>query len=103
VAGDFSAQRHANVVTVTGEIDMATAPELREAIAAADLRQGRLVVDLSAVTFLDSAGVAVLFDHAAHGLELIITPGSLITVVLEVTGLTQAVTVRYATGEIVDG
>lgn len=103
MAGDFSAQRRDNVVTVTGEIDMATAPELREVIAAADPRSGRLVVDLSEVTFIDSAGVAVLFDHAAQGLELIVTPDSVITVVLEVTGLTQAATVRHATGESVDG
>lgn len=103
MAGDFSAQRRANVVTVTGEVDMATAPELREAIAAADLSGGRLVLDLSAVTFLDSAGVAVLFDYAAQGLELIVTPGSHITMVLEVTGLTQAATVRHATGGSEDG
>jgi anti-sigma B factor antagonist len=103
MAADFFAQPRANVVTVTGEVDMATAPKLREAIAAADLRRGRLVVDLCGVTFLDSAGVAVLFDHAAQGLELIVTPGAFIAVVLEVTGLSQAATVRYATGGGIDG
>lgn len=99
MGGDFSAQRRANVVTVTGEIDMATAPELREAMVAVAEGRAGLVVDLSTATFLDSAGVAVLFDHVGGGLELIVAEGSPIAVVLEVTGLTQAATVRYSAGE----
>lgn len=48
-------------VTVTGEIDLATAPQLRDAALRA-LRQGDgpLRLDLRGVTFLDSTGLHVL-------------------------------------------
>jgi anti-anti-sigma factor len=49
------------VVTVTGEIDVATAEPLRQALLAAEQRGGRrVVVDMSGVEFLDSTGLGVL-------------------------------------------
>jgi anti-anti-sigma factor len=46
------------VVTVCGDLDMLTAPALAEAIAAAAQHQpSALIVDLSAVEFLASAGM----------------------------------------------
>jgi anti-anti-sigma factor len=95
---DFSTAVRAGSVTVTGEIDMETAPVLREALAEAAAAPGPLVVDLSAVTFLDSAGVAALFDHVADDLEVIVRRGSIIARVLDVTGLGFAATVRHAAG-----
>jgi anti-sigma B factor antagonist len=51
------------VLSVHGEVDLGTAPALREAILPVLERQtGRLVVDLSEVPFMDSAGVHVLVD-----------------------------------------
>jgi anti-anti-sigma factor len=49
------------VVTATGEVDLTNAERLRDALLAA-LNDGALglVVDLTATTFLDSAGVSVL-------------------------------------------
>jgi len=49
------------VVTVHGEIDVHTGPELRDHLLSA-FTQGEdtLVVDLSQVTFLDSSGLGVL-------------------------------------------
>ena len=67
-------------VAVRGEIDMATAPSLRDALDAA-IREssGPLVVDLRAVGFLDSSGVhLVLGAHArakASQTHLVIVPG----------------------------
>jgi anti-sigma B factor antagonist len=61
VSGDAS---HTHVVA-TGEIDSSSAPTLREHLEAlldSDVRD--LTVDLTAVTFLDSAGLCVL--AAAH-------------------------------------
>ncbi|HET8659206.1 MAG TPA: STAS domain-containing protein [Micromonosporaceae bacterium] len=87
-------------MTVTGDVDMATAPMLREALQAADGRP--LIVDLSGTSFLDSAGVAVLFDYAGDGLELVLTPDSVVTLVLEVTGLTKAARIRYSAGPALD-
>ena len=49
------------VLNVAGEIDLATAPQLGESInAAMEQRPETLVVDLSKVDFLASAGMAVL-------------------------------------------
>jgi anti-sigma B factor antagonist len=53
-------------VAVRGEIDMATAPSLRDALDAA-IREssGPLVVDLRAVGFLDSSGVGAFLRARA--------------------------------------
>lgn len=51
----------AAVVTVGGEIDLVTAPELDEVVGGVlDDRPGVLVVDLRAVGFLSSSGLQVL-------------------------------------------
>jgi anti-sigma B factor antagonist len=49
------------VVAVSGDLDMLTAPELAEAIQAASGKEpATLIVDLSRVEFLASAGINVL-------------------------------------------
>lgn len=61
--GDGAAGRV--TVTARGQVDIATAPRLAEAVAKA-LAQGvtEVVVDLAAVDFLDSAGVRALVQSA---------------------------------------
>jgi anti-sigma B factor antagonist len=60
---DITAAREGTriVLTLSGELDLATAPEF-EAHAVGALAQGAdpLVVDLSALTFMDSSGLRVL-------------------------------------------
>jgi anti-sigma B factor antagonist len=49
------------VVTVAGELDVATAPRLRAAIGDLTLGRGQLlVVDLAGLTFCDSSGISAL-------------------------------------------
>jgi anti-sigma B factor antagonist len=79
------------VVTVTGEIDMSNAGIFRDALIRAASPDGRLVVDLTGVEYLDSAGLTVLFTHAAH-LELIATP--LLAPVLTISGLADITTMH---------
>lgn len=55
------------VIAVAGEIDMATAPELAEAMGAATDSARRVVVDLTHVTFLDSSALNAL----VHGQRLL--------------------------------
>ncbi|MCE7003500.1 STAS domain-containing protein [Kibdelosporangium philippinense] len=56
------------VLHVAGEIDMSTAPMLAEECdQAIESAPGRLVVDLSDVTFFGSAGLAVLLDAHQRG------------------------------------
>lgn len=52
------------VLAVSGDVDIATAPALREMLAEAVTTYERVVVDLSGVPFLDSTGLGVLV--AAH-------------------------------------
>jgi anti-anti-sigma factor len=74
------------VVTVAGEIDMSNADRFRDALglAAAAGDGGAFVVDLTAVEYLDSAGVHALFAHASR-IRLI--AGPLLEPVLTVSGL----------------
>ena len=63
------------VLSVTGELDVATAPQLRqEAVRLATSDRSDLVLDLSGVDFLDSTGlgviVGVLKRIRTHGGEL---------------------------------
>ena len=45
------------VLKAAGEIDMATVPELRRCL---DMLTGHVLLDLSAVAFLDSTGIGAL-------------------------------------------
>ncbi|MER5373219.1 STAS domain-containing protein [Streptomyces sp. NPDC002553] len=78
----------AAVLTVVGEIDMSNAGELDKAIASVD---GPVVVDLTAVEYLDSAGLSVLFRHTDR-VEVVATP--LLAPVLTISGLAELVTVH---------
>jgi anti-sigma B factor antagonist len=46
------------LVTVAGEVDMATAPELAETLS--ECASGSVTVNLAEVTFMDSSGVTAL-------------------------------------------
>jgi anti-sigma B factor antagonist len=50
----------ADVVQVTGEIDLANAPRIGREIVRNTGRAAALLIDLTAVSFLDSAGVRLL-------------------------------------------
>ncbi|MFD1148481.1 STAS domain-containing protein [Saccharothrix hoggarensis] len=80
---------------VTGEIDFATAPLLREAIDNALTSDTTLVIDLRAVTYLDSAGIDVLFEQAERRtIELAVNPRGPVLRILRISGLVQAVPVH---------
>jgi anti-sigma B factor antagonist len=86
------------VLAVTGELDLATAPRLEEALL--ERTPGRrLVIDLSACTFLDSSGVRVIATTAngmaSEGgrLELVVVDSG-IARVLEITGIDTLIDVH---------
>ncbi|MFE9116689.1 STAS domain-containing protein [Streptomyces sp. NPDC007172] len=78
------------LLTAVGEIDMSNAAELAAALAAA---AGPLVLDLTGVEYLDSAGLSVLFPHAER-LQLVTNP--LLDPVLTISGLSDLTTVHGA-------
>lgn len=79
------------VVTAVGEIDMSNADRFRDALGQAAADAGRLVVDLTGVEYLDSAGVHALFEYVP-GLSLIASP--LLAPVLAISGLSDVTSVR---------
>jgi anti-sigma B factor antagonist len=83
------------VLTASGELDIATAPELRARLSAAvDAGASRLVVDLRPVTFLDSVALAALL-HARRRLPddgrmaVVVDPDSYVRLIFEVAGMPQ--------------
>jgi anti-sigma B factor antagonist len=85
-----AAEPGATRLTVSGEIDMSNADRLRAALEEAGDDQ-RVVLDLTGVEYLDSAGLAVLLPHAGR-LEVIATP--LMSPVLTISGLADLASVR---------
>ena len=87
------------MVTAIGEIDMSNADSfldaLGQAASEAAARGGRLVVDLTRVEYLDSAGVHALFTFTP-GLQLIASP--LLAPVLAISGLSDVTSVRDPQG-----
>jgi anti-sigma B factor antagonist len=56
----FARMGSADVVRLAGEIDLANAPEIGREIVRHTGRSGAVLIDLTAVSFLDSAGVRLL-------------------------------------------
>jgi anti-anti-sigma factor len=83
-------------VVAAGEIDMSTAGQMRDSLDAAwNGHPSAVVVDLAAVTFMDSSGIAVLVHAhqraAEEGGSLTATnPQPMVRRVLEITGVLQA-------------
>ena len=92
------------LLTVSGELDLASAPELRKRLATAvDSGMTRIVVDLRDVTFMDSIGLAAVLlarKRLARGgrLALVVAPESYAQLVLEIAGLPPALA-RFETRE----
>ena len=86
-------------LTVTGELDIATAPALRDRLnAAIDAGTHRLAIDLTAITFLDSVALATIV-HAKQRLPedgrmaLAIDPSSYVMLVFQSGGLDRVLDV----------
>lgn len=106
---EVSEREGAVVLTVRGEVDVSTAPRLRQRLVelASDGRE-RVVVDLDLVEFLDSTGLGVLvgglkrFRSLGGDLILVCTQRRILKV-FEITGLTRAFTVHESVDAAVAG
>ncbi|RSM40710.1 anti-sigma factor antagonist [Amycolatopsis balhimycina DSM 5908] len=74
------------VLTATGEIDMSNAAEFGAALDRELAARTAVTLDLTGVTYLDSAGIAVLFDRA-DGHDLRLVAPRLLDRVLRISGL----------------
>lgn len=81
-------------LAVSGQIDAATASEFRRAVASASDEAPQLTIDLTAVDYLLSAGVSVLYEFVDQQPQLVIRADGIVAQVLAVAGLDEAFSVR---------
>ena len=96
------------VLTVSGELDIATAPALRDRFAAAIVAgKRRLVIDLSELSFLDSVALAAIV-HAKQQLPedgkmaVVIDPSSYVMLVFESGGLPKVLDLVETRAQAID-
>ncbi len=95
------------VVAVTGEIDMATAPRLRDTLESlVDEGCRWLVVDLSRVTFCDSSGLAVLLVarkelHQHGGTIRLVGPAAPVARMFQISGMTKVFSIYDSVAEAI--
>jgi anti-sigma B factor antagonist len=93
------------VIAVDGEIDVATAPELERALAAAGAEK-RVVLDLSECSFIDSSGLRTLLgarsavESARGTLVLVVSDPGLLRV-FEVVGLGDVLEIHETVADAV--
>ena len=82
-----------NVIRLEGEIDLNVSPEIADSLRPMiALRPSRLVIDLSAVTYVDSSGLAVLItavnDVESYGGRVMISGAQeSVSTIIESAGL----------------
>jgi anti-sigma B factor antagonist len=92
-----SSEDSLHTVTVSGELDQSTAPELRTALSEVlGDRPGSVLVDLSDCAFIDSTGLSLLVETKRHLAEDsrrfgVCCPDADVRRLLELTGIDQAV------------
>ena len=95
------------VVSVAGEIDVYTAPQLREKlIDLVDAGDHRIVVDMREVEFLDSTGLGVLVGtlkrvNSAHGSLSLVCAQERILKIFRITGLERVFTIAASVEDAV--
>jgi anti-sigma B factor antagonist len=102
----IDAERH--VLAVRGEIDLFTAPELKQVLAESiEAGRIRIIVDLTDTTFLDSTALGVLIGavkrlRSRDGALAIVNIDDNISKTFEITGLDQIFTIVPTRDEAID-
>jgi anti-anti-sigma factor len=105
----FEREDETVVALLTGEVDMSNATAVRQQIAGSVTPDDdALIVDLSELSFIDSAGLhsmielGTVLDERRQHLLLCLPPGSTIRRAIEIIGLPHAVSVYSDRGEAMD-
>ena len=94
------------VVAVSGDVDIATAPALRERLAEAVRDSPAVVVDLAEVGFMDSTGLGVLVGGLKRvrnhdgSLQLVCTQEKILKI-FRITGLTKVFPIHSSVADAV--
>lgn len=101
---DFHVSRvdgeHEVVVSVYGEVDLSTAPRLLDVLSGALEGDGKVIVDLAGMGFIDSQGIRVLaqaYKATQPGCAdrlVLRSPRPQARTVLEITGLDKLLTIE---------
>jgi anti-anti-sigma factor len=85
-------------VRLTGEIDMATAPALTEALLTAMAGAKTITIDMADVTFMDSSGLQAILAAAAEATTedplVVKDPSAAVLRVMELVGVQQMPQIR---------
>ena len=98
----------ASLLVVSGELDIATAPDLRDRMTAAIARGATgLVVDLHSVTFMDSVAMAAILHARTQlgeggRLAVVLGADSYTQLVFEIAGLPRCLTLFDSREEAVE-
>ncbi|WP_070121636.1 STAS domain-containing protein [Bacillus marinisedimentorum] len=94
--------KNAYHVTVSGEVDAYTAPELRETITPLTKNEGiNIVIDLAGVSYMDSTGLGVFIGllksvRANNGTLTLTGMSDRVTRLFEITGLNEVMEIDPA-------
>lgn len=101
---EFAVERHdrpeGTLLRIQGEVDLYTAPKLRERLdEAIDAGRRALTLDLSEMDFIDSTGLGVLVGaqkrlRETGGAIVLRNPSRSTSKILEIAGLTQLFTIE---------
>lgn len=80
------------IIEVVGDLDLATAPQLSEAVRTDNGSSRSVAFDMSGVRFVDSSGLRTMLDIRKDGVTDIrlIAPSSAVADLLDLTRLTDA-------------
>ena len=99
----------APLVSVSGEVDLATAPALeRTLLDTAEDRTGEVIVDLTCCSFLDSRGLTALLAtrgrlaHSNRSLGLVLSNPNVLKI-FQITGFDQIFEIYPSLGAAVNG
>jgi anti-sigma B factor antagonist len=86
------------VVELSGELDLATAPRLRDRLALLSDGEDQITLDLTRLDFIDSTGLSVLVmaytrAQSSGGAVVMRNPSSAVLRIFEITGLTTLFTI----------
>jgi anti-sigma B factor antagonist len=93
------------VLSVGGEIDLASAPQFREALAQVAAEKISVTIDLTGVTFMDSTGLHALFTFASatngNGPVRVVNPSRTVLRTMQIVGMTDVpqIEVQEAVGQ----
>lgn len=85
---------HGRCLSVGGEVDMDSSPELRREMLKQLKGHSGLVIDLSGVGYIDSSGIAVLIEghneaHRGGGKLTLLRPSEAVTSVIDLAHLRE--------------